>query len=150
LVEVTELQDLQREAIGSEPVGGDRLRPNGLVPDQLCKELKGRPRVPARRHHEVKNLAFVIDRATEIHAPGTNLADHQVEAPPRRRRRLFPPQILGDLRSELDRPAANGLVAHLDPAMGEQFLDVPKAHREAEIEPDGVADDIGGESVPLE
>jgi hypothetical protein len=41
----------------------------------------------------------------------------------------------------------DGLVADDDPALGEEFLDVPTAEMKAEVEPDGVADHLGRESV---
>jgi hypothetical protein len=39
------------------------------------------------------------------------------------------------------------LAADDDPALGEEFLDVPKAEMKAEVEPDGVGDHLGRESV---
>lgn len=47
-------------------------------------------------------------------------------------------------------PATDGLVADLDAALGEQIFNVPEAHREPEVCPDGVLDDIGREAVALE
>src|SRR3954468_6141227 len=49
--------------------------------------------------------------------------------------------------AELQRPLAHGLVADGDAARGQQLLDHPQAEREAEVEPDGVADDLRREAV---
>src|SRR6185369_5805951 len=49
--------------------------------------------------------------------------------------------------AELERPLAHGLVADGDAAGGQQLLDHPQAEREAEVEPDRVADDLRREPV---
>ena len=41
----------------------------------------------------------------------------------------------------------HGLVRHVEAALGQQILDVSEAQREAAIEPYGVLDDLGRESV---
>src|SRR5207245_4441188 len=49
--------------------------------------------------------------------------------------------------AELERPLPHGLVADGDAAGGGQLLDHPQGEREAEVEPDRVADDLGREAV---
>jgi hypothetical protein len=49
--------------------------------------------------------------------------------------------------SELENPTTHGLVRHVEAALGQQILDVSEAQREAAIEPYGVLDDLGRESV---
>ena len=78
--------------------------------------------------------------APQMHAPSADIADHLVQMPTRRRRRSPALQVPGDLRAELDRPAADFLIAHLDPRW---FLDVAETQGEAEVEPHRVADDLG-------
>jgi len=55
-----------------------------------------------------------------------------------------------DLRSKLDRPAANGLIANVNPSGREKLFNVPKAQAEAKVEPHGVADDLRRKAVALE
>ncbi len=45
--------------------------------------------------------------------------------------------------AELARPLPHGLVAHGDAAGGQHLLHHAQAERETEVEPDGVADDLG-------
>ena len=54
---------------------------------------------------------------------------------------------MGELKPELVRPGPDRLIADLDPALRQQFLDVSEAESEPEIQPDGVADDLTG--VPI-
>ena len=49
--------------------------------------------------------------------------------------------------SEFDTPEADRLPADRDAALGEQIFDISVAEIEAIVEPDGIADDIGGEPV---
>ena len=49
--------------------------------------------------------------------------------------------------SEVVHPAAHGLVRDRDPALGEQILDVAKAEREPEIEPNRLMYDLRRESI---
>jgi hypothetical protein len=46
--------------------------------------------VPFLLHDKVQDLALVIDRAPEIHTASTDVADHFIEMPSRRRRRPQP------------------------------------------------------------
>jgi hypothetical protein len=57
---------------------------------------------------------------------------------------------VSELRSELLRPAANGLIADLDTPRGQHFFDFAKAQGEPEIKPHGMPDDVGRKPVPLE
>ena len=49
--------------------------------------------------------------------------------------------------SELENPTTHSLVGDFEAALGQQILDVSEAQREAAIEPYGVLDDLGRESV---
>src|SRR5271169_2178199 len=49
--------------------------------------------------------------------------------------------------AELQSPAADRLVRHIDATLGEHVLDVAVAQSEAEIEPDGLLDDDARKAV---
>ena len=49
--------------------------------------------------------------------------------------------------AELQSPAADRLVGHIDAALGEHILDVAVAQSEAELEPDGLLDDDARKAV---
>ena len=57
---------------------------------------------------------------------------------------------MGEVVTEVDAPAADGLAADGNTPFQQQFFDVPIAECEAVIEPDGVANDHEGEPVPGE
>ena len=62
-------------------------------------------------------------------------------------RRQTPPDPVGEHLAELERPLPHALMANEDAACGQHLLDHTQAEREAEIQPDGVADDLGREAV---
>src|SRR5215212_3566386 len=57
-------------------------------------------------------------------------------------RRQTPPDPVGECLAELERPLPHALVADDDAASSQHFLDHAQAEREAEIQPDGMADDL--------
>ena len=61
--------------------------------------------------------------------------------------RQAPADLVGERLAELADPLPHGLVADDDAAGRQQLLDQAQPEREAEIEPDGVADDLGREAV---
>src|SRR5215211_1227142 len=62
---------------------------------------------------------------------------------------LRPPatQLVGVGLAEFAAPLTDRLVGHMDPAGGQEFFDIAIAEREAEVEPDGMGNDFGGEAV---
>ncbi len=58
-----------------------------------------------------------------------------------------PPQPCGEGGAEFGAPLADGLVADDDATLAEQILHVAEAEVKAEVQPDGVSDDLGREAV---
>src|SRR3954463_5425674 len=55
--------------------------------------------------------------------------------------------LVGAVLTELARPLAHGLVAHVDAAGGQHLFHHAQAQRKAEVQPDGVADDLARKAV---
>jgi hypothetical protein len=53
-----------------------------------------------------------------------------------------------DYRSEFQHPTPDGFIADTEPPLGEEFLDVAIAQREAQVDPDRVLDDHRRKAVP--
>ena len=56
--------------------------------------------------------------------------------------------LIGKPLAELARPLPHGFMADDDAARGQQLLHHAQPEREAEVEPDGMADDLGREAIP--
>jgi hypothetical protein len=150
VMDVGEAEFGQCCAIGFEPVGDDDGGLNRLIAKQALQELQSRIGVPLSLHYKVQHLAFVIDGAPQIHLLAPDIADHLIEMPTRGGGTVPPSQCPGELGSEFDRPAPDGLIADLDPTHRHHLLDVAKTDREAEVEPHRMADDIGREAMAIE
>ncbi|GGO29518.1 hypothetical protein GCM10008949_23220 [Deinococcus humi] len=77
----------------------------------------------------------------------SDLHVHLVQMPPGTPPGFPVTQFLGQQRSELDVPWPEGLMADVDPALVEQFLNGTLTEREAMVEPQGVLDDAEEKTV---
>jgi hypothetical protein len=75
--------------------------------------------------------------------------EHFVEMPPPVRPRPSSSQLARNDLAELQSPAADRLVGHIDATLGEHMLDVVVAQSEAEIEPDRVLNDLRGKAMAI-
>jgi hypothetical protein len=73
--------------------------------------------------------------------------DYLVEMPLAARPRSTGAQVASELQPELQDPSPDRLVRNIEAAFCQEFLDVAVADREAQIKPDGVADDVRREPV---
>ena len=121
-------------AIGPQPVGGDHGRREALLPEQLAHQLAGGVLVPPALHQDVQHLALVVHRPPEMHPLAADVHGHLVEVPTRAGLRPALPEPPGDGRPELQHPAPDRLVGHLEPALGQQVLDVAEAEGEAQVQ----------------
>ena len=57
--------------------------------------------------------------------------------------------LIGDCLAKLGRPLAHGLVSHTNPSCREHLLDHAKAQGKPEVEPNGMADDLGRKAIAV-
>src|SRR5262249_54171037 len=95
----------------------------------------------------VKDLALVVDGTPEIHPPTGDPHHHLIKMPAVARPRATPAQPSRDRGTELPHPAPHRFVRDIEPALGQQFLDIAVAQGEAKIQPNRVLDDLGREAM---
>jgi hypothetical protein len=95
----------------------------------------------------IENLALGVGGAPQINHPPINIQIDFVKMPSRVRLRTALAQPPSDHRPEVVHPAAHGLVRDRNPALSEQILDVTKAEREPEIDPDRLMYDLRREPI---
>ena len=121
---------LHCRGIGAKPVGDDVPRSAIFLHDPLQK-LQRRSLVPLRSDHRFQNLAFVVDCPPETAELAVDLHKVLIQTPPPLDEAAHvrnPP--LPDLRCEHRAkpvpPKPDGLMADVDPALGQEIFDVSK------------------------
>jgi hypothetical protein len=95
----------------------------------------------------IEDLALGVDGAPQINPAPITFQIDLVKMPSRVRLRAALAQAPSDHRPEVVHPAADRFVRDRDPALSEQILDVTKAEREPEIEPDRLMYDLRREPI---
>src|ERR1700693_2868899 len=131
----------QRRAVGSELVGHDGGWRDALLLQEFSHQLERRLAVSPWLNEDVQDLAFAVHGAPDVQLSAVDGDEHFVEMPPPVRPRPSSSQLVRNDPAELQSPAADRLVGHIDATLGKHILDVAVAQSEAEIEPDGLLDD---------
>jgi len=124
---------LHRRRISAKPVGDDLPRSAVFLHDPLEK-LHRRSFVPLCSDHHLQNLAFMIDGAPEIAELAVDLHKDLVQMPPPLRiaahvRYPLLSDLGGEHRAKPVPPKPDGLMADVDPALGQEILDVAQRQR---------------------
>src|ERR1700757_1014811 len=137
----------ERRRVGAQLVGDQQLRRKSLLLEKLAHQPQRCPSgAPALNQH-VEDLAFMVDGTPEIHAYTGDPDHHLVQMPSIAWPRPTLPQPSRNRRAELQHPTPHRFIGDVEPALGEQFLHVAVAQREAEIEPDRALDDLGRKTM---
>src|SRR4051812_13709394 len=134
-------------AVARQLVRDHHTRGPALLFQQLAEQALGGPLVPPLLDENVEHEAILVDGPPE---PVLRSPDHQahfVEVPLVARTGQLAADLVGEVLAELARPLAHGLVAHVEAAGGQHLFHHAKAQRKAEVEPDGVADDLAWKAV---
>jgi hypothetical protein len=137
-------------SVGPEFVGDKRLRGEALLPEQFAHELRGRPCVAPPLHKEIENLALVVDRPPEPESSAADQDSHLVEVPLRGWPMTSAAKFLGEQRPELQHPSPYRFIGDIQPALGQQILDIAEAESEAKVQPHRMSDDVRRELVTSE
>lgn len=148
LMLLAQLEVMRGGTVRPQPIGHDTLRMDARILQQLAHKSQRSPLVSALLHQHVENLAFIVNSAPEIQMFPANANHHLVQMPARRWFRPCAPKPFRDANAKLERPAAHRLVTDVDAALGKQILDIPEAHREAEIEPNCMGNHARWKAVP--
>jgi hypothetical protein len=133
--------------VARQLVGHHDTRWAGLLFQQLAQQAFGGPCVAPALHQDVQHHPGLVDHAPQpVLHPGDRQHDF-VHVPLVPGCRQPAADLVGEHLAELQRPLADSFMADDDAARGQQFIDHPQAEREAEVEPNGMADDLGRETV---
>ena len=133
--------------VGAQLVRHEDIRCIALLFEKLAHKAHGSGFIPFRLDQQVQDLALAIDRSPQPEPPSIDGDNHFVEMPLQTRARTAGAEPLSELRAELEDPTSHRLVRDIDAALGQEFLDVTVAEGEAEIESNGMTDDLRREPV---
>jgi hypothetical protein len=134
-------------AVAPEAIGDKAARDTAAPPEQFAKEPSGGVAISARLEQDVDDIAVLVDGPPAVLTLTANSYQEFVQMP-----RVVdcpgslpqPPRVR---EAEGLAPLPDGFVRDRDAAMREEVFDVAQAQGEAAVEPNGVADDGGRESV---
>jgi hypothetical protein len=115
--------------------------------EELAEELLGGPFVPSPLHQNVELHAVLIHGPPQIVPLLINRDEDLIQVPLITRLGTPAAQVIRVLLAKLAAPFTNGFVRDDDATDEQELFHVAMAQREAEIQPDGVADDLPREPV---
>ena len=136
-----------RSPVAAQLVGDQSHGLTLLALQQLAKKACGSPAVAMRLDEDIDDVAILIDGAPEIVPPSLDGDEDLVQVPDVAQPALSTREPASVCRTEREAPQPDRFVGHREAALGQEIFDIAKAHTEAVIQPDGVADDLGGKAV---
>ena len=100
-----------------------------------------------RLDEDIKDVAILIDGAPEIVPLSLDGDEGLVQMLSVAQPALSMLEPASVCRTKLDAPQPDRFVGHREATLGREIFDIAQVHTEAVIQPDGVADDLGGKSV---
>src|SRR6516165_7134480 len=104
-------------SVRAQLVGDQQFAYETLLLEQLTHQPQRRPGIASALNQHVEDLAFVVHGTPQIH------------------------WLSGDYRSEFQHPTPDRFVGDVEPALRQQFLDVPITQGKTQIQPDSMLDD---------
>ncbi len=120
-----------------------------LTFQELAEEALGRTSIATRLDEDVDHVAVLVHGTPELLPLPPDGHQELVQVPGVAQEPWSPPERPGILGTELPTPLPDALVGDGDPQFCEEIFDIPEAQTETMLEPDGVADDLGWESVSV-
>jgi hypothetical protein len=136
-----------RHTVASQLVCDDHPRLGLQSPEQLLEEALGGFRIAPFLNQDVQRNTILINSAPEIVLHALDPNEDLVQVPLVARSWSAAAQAVGKVLAEFPAPAPDRLVGDGYASFSQYQLDVTQAQAEDVIQPDGVADDLGGEPM---
>ena len=115
--------------------------------EELAEELLSSVLVPSPLHQDVEHHAVLVHRPPQIVPLLVNRDEYFIQVLLITRPGTPPTQLIGVLLAKLTTPFANSFVRDGYTTDEQDLFHIAVAERKAEIEPDGVANDLSGEAM---
>ena len=137
------------DAIAAQLVGHDHPRFILQALEQPLEEALRRLGIAPSLNQNVEHNAVLIDGPPEIMLYSQDANEDFVHVPLIAGSWPTPTQSVGETRCEFLAPAPHRLVGYDDTAFRQDQLDIPQTEAEHVIQPDSVADDLGGKPMAV-
>ena len=131
-----------RHAMASDLVSYQAIGRTLLPFEQFANKTFGCSTVTPSLQQDVEDVAVLVDGSPQIVPLPLNGHERFVHKPVIPQRRLVAPQFARVVGTESAAPTSNDFLAHRNPALCEQVLDISQTERKTMIEKDGVGDDL--------
>ena len=99
-------------------------------------------------NQDIENCALTINGSPQIHLPAADIYENFIQVPDVERGVTAFADPAGIGGTEFLNLQPHCFVADINTALGGEIFDVSEAHGEAEVEPNGLADNVGVKTVP--
>jgi hypothetical protein len=114
---------------------------------ELAEKLLRGVLVPTTLHENIQHVAVLIHGSPEVMAFAMNRQENLVQVPFVTRSGAPVTQLVSILLAELAAPLADRFIGDNDPTDEQELFHIAVAERKAEIQPNGVADDLPREPM---
>jgi hypothetical protein len=97
----------------------------------------------------IQKVAILINGSPQIVNAAIDLKEHFIKMPLVPRPRRFSSLVVSINLAELEAPFSDRLIAESDTAHREHLFNIAEAQGEAEVQPNGMTDDLGRESMTM-
>jgi hypothetical protein len=136
-----------RGAVALQFIGDEDTRYVLAPLEELAEKLLGGVLIPPPLYQNVEHDAVLIHGPPQIMPFLVDRDEHFIQMPLITRSGTPATQLVGVLLAKLATPLANRFVGDDDTADEQELFHVTMAQRKAEIQPDGMADDLTGEPM---
>ena len=132
------------QLVGDQPTGE-----TPLFLQEFPKEPHRGPPIPSRLHQDVEHVTVLVDGAPQVLLATIDRHEELVEVPRIAQRTAALPESSRVGAAEGAAPLPNRLLGDRDAALGEEVFHSTKTQVEAKVDPNGVGDDFGRESISV-
>ena len=137
------------DAVASQLIGHNHARHILKAFQQPSKETFGCFGIPPRLNEDVEHDAVLIHGTPKIVLHALNPDEHLIKVPLVTGPRTTAAQTVGKGLAEFLAPAPDGLIRDDDAPLSQQEFNISKAQAEHVIQPDSMADDLGGKAMAV-
>jgi hypothetical protein len=142
-------QSALRHAVAPQLIGHNHARDILQAFQQPSEETRCGPGISPGLNEDVEHDTVLVHRAPKIMLDALDPNEHLIEMPLVTGPRTTAAQAVGKAFAKFLAPTSNGLIGDDNVPLSQQQLNISKAESEQMVQPNGMADDLGRETVAV-